>query len=83
MVRVTRAEAEMHDSLRPYVPKSLRSAVLANYHNSLWGAHRGEKATFREVASRYYWPEMYEEVREYVSKCDVCPGPPPSSGGFF
>ncbi|HAO43202.1 MAG TPA: hypothetical protein DCR53_22045, partial [Afipia sp.] len=38
----------------------------------MWGAHRGEKATFREVASRYYWPEMYEEVREYVSKCDVC-----------
>ena len=38
-----------HDSLRPYVPESLRLKVLNNYHTSVWGVHRSEKATFREV----------------------------------
>ena len=47
-----------HDSLRPYVPESLRLKVLNNYHTSVWGVHRSEKATFREVASRYFWPQL-------------------------
>ena len=46
--------------------------VMNNYHTSVWGVHRGEKATFREVASRYFWPAMYEQIRDFVSHCDVC-----------
>ena len=72
VVRVTRAETEMADTLRPFVPPELQKTIMQNYHNSIWGAHRNEKATFREVASRYFWPAMYEDIREYVSKCDVC-----------
>ena len=70
--RVTKNETEHADSLRPFLPPEQRQETLRNYHTSVYGAHRSEKTTFREVASRYFWPAMYEEVREYVSKCDVC-----------
>ena len=72
LCRRIRAEEESRDSLRPFVPPNLRKTILGNYHRSIWGAHRGEKTTFKEVASRYFWNGMYEDVREYVSTCDVC-----------
>ena len=46
--------------------------TMRNYHNSIYGVHRSEKATFMEIAKRYFWPGMYEDVREYISNCDVC-----------
>ena len=72
LCRTTKAEEESYDSLRPYLPPELHNTIIANYHCSIWGAHRGGQATFREVASRYFWPGMYEEIKDYVSKCDVC-----------
>ena len=45
---------------------------MRNYHCSIYGVHRSEKTTFSEIARRYFWPGMYEDVREFVSKCDVC-----------
>ena len=72
LCRKTVGRSDGHDSLRPYVPEKLRNAVMRNFHCSIWGVHRGEKSTFREIASRYFWPGMYEQVRDFVSKCDVC-----------
>ena len=72
LCRRTENDYDEDDSLRPVVPKNLRLHVLKNFHSSIWGCHRGEKATFREIASRYFWPGLYEDVRDYVSKCDVC-----------
>ena len=56
LCRLTQAGNELHDSLRPYIPKSLRQTIMQNHHNSIWGMHRSEKTTFREVASRFFWP---------------------------
>ena len=72
LCRLTENEHGGDDTLRPVVPESLRTRVLKNHHVSIWGCHRYEKSTFRDIASRYFWPGMYGDVREFVSKCDVC-----------
>ena len=37
--------SEGYDSARPFVPESLRPTVLHNFHNSIWGGHKGAEAT--------------------------------------
>jgi len=27
---------------------------------------------FDKIKSRYYWPQMYESIRQYVQTCDAC-----------
>ena len=36
------------------------------------GAHLGVDTVFEKIKERYYWPQMYEDAREYVSTCDSC-----------
>ena len=28
--------------------------------------------TYEKIASRFYWPGMAGEVRDYVATCDIC-----------
>ena len=71
---------------RIYVPGKLRTAVLRNAHNTVWGGHRNAVATFKEVVARYYWPAMDVECQRYVSSCELCQlakGLKPSRQGFL
>ena len=70
--RLTRAEHAHEDSLRPYLPKSLQDKVMHNFHTSVLGAHRSAASTYHEVASRYYWPGMQDDVVKFVSTCAAC-----------
>ena len=36
------------------------------------GAHLGIDAVFEKVKERYYWSQMFEDVRNYVRTCDMC-----------
>ena len=36
------------------------------------GGHFGRDKTYEKITSRFYWPEMAKEVREYVASCDIC-----------
>ena len=38
----------------------------------LTGGHFGRDKTYDRIASRFYWPEMSGDVREYVATCDIC-----------
>ena len=33
---------------------------------------KNEKKTFRRIVDRYYWKNMYEEIRTYVKICERC-----------
>ena len=56
--------------LRLYVPQNLKQKVLLQFHDS--NGHMGIDKTFDAIASKYYWPTLYKEVAEYVSKCITC-----------
>ena len=46
--------------------------VLYMMHNSPTAGHFSVDIMFEKIRSRYYWPQMYENIREYVKSCDAC-----------
>ena len=42
------------------------------FHNDPTAAHFATDAMFDKIRSRYFWPQMYEEIRSYVQACDQC-----------
>ena len=34
--------------------------------------HRGREGTYRRIADRYYWEELWKHVSRYVKSCREC-----------
>ena len=41
-------------------------------HNDPTAGHFAAEIMFEKIRSRYYWPQMYENIRLYVRSCDIC-----------
>jgi hypothetical protein len=54
---------------RPLVPAVLRRAVFEAIHGA---AHPGVRATCRLMASKFVWPGMAKQVREWARQCVAC-----------
>ena len=50
------------------VPTSMRRELLAVAHST----HIGIEGCIRRMRDTLYWPRMTTEVREYVSRCEIC-----------
>ena len=74
LCRVTEANdpTEGRDSLRPYVPTPLRVTIIRNFHDSIYGCHKGARDTYLQISSRYFWHKMDRDIKEYVSTCVQC-----------
>jgi len=46
--------------------------VLYMFHNDPTAGHFSVDKMFEKIRDRYYWPQMYENIREYVKTCDAC-----------
>ena len=46
--------------------------VLFNLHKEQSGAHLGIESTYEKVKKCYFWPRMYETVRNYIRICKNC-----------
>ena len=57
-------------SLRLYIPGQLRENVVVQYHDQ--NGHMGIDKTFEAIKQKYYWPNLYKELYDYVSKCITC-----------
>ena len=53
---------------RLIVPKSLRRQTIKELHAS----HQGVEATLRRARETLYWPNMKNEIKDHISRCDVC-----------
>lgn len=60
-----------YGTCRVLVPE-YRLAVLEDYHNSLFGGHRGMGKTYRRIRERYQWKGMKTDIHEYVRRCEKC-----------
>ena len=36
------------------------------------GSHLGTDTVIGKIKDRYYWPQMGEDVKEYIRTCDIC-----------
>jgi len=54
---------------RPYVPISHRKKIFDMFHNL---SHSGIKATTKLVGSRYFWPTLKPDVKNWCTECTAC-----------
>lgn len=54
------------------VPQALRDTLLFEAHDTKIGGHSRILRTFKRLSQQFYWPSMFQTVREYVSKCATC-----------
>jgi Integrase zinc binding domain/Integrase core domain len=60
------------DNLLRVLQRHELEPVLFMFHNDPTAAHFATDAMFDKIRSRYFWPQMYEEIRAYVQACDQC-----------
>uniref|UniRef100_A0A674NN42 Gypsy retrotransposon integrase-like protein 1 n=1 Tax=Takifugu rubripes TaxID=31033 RepID=A0A674NN42_TAKRU len=55
-----------------FVPSSVRPQVLECGHSSCFACHPGVRRTAEFVQRRFWWPNLQEDVQEFVGACTVC-----------
>ena len=55
---------------RPVLPSSLRQLVTERLHGGT--AHFGTDKTYALLKERFYWPNMYQYVSNFVTSCHTC-----------
>ena len=54
------------------VPKTLITQVLEDNHNQLTAGHMGIRRTYERIRSKFYWPGIYKDVKNWVKACKDC-----------
>ena len=54
---------------RPIIPVSMRDYLITEYHRM---GHFGVEKLYNLLQQRFYWPNMYRTVANYLSDCDIC-----------
>jgi hypothetical protein len=47
-------------------------STLHNLHGNILTGHFGIEATYNRARSRYYWPNLYKTITDYIKACDTC-----------
>lgn len=55
---------------RIVVPNANRTEVLKECHDN--AAHLGYTKTYARVCDRYWWPKMFQDVKQHVKNCIDC-----------
>jgi hypothetical protein len=50
----------------------LRTRILKEAHNSKFSVHPGATKMYRDLKDFYWWPNMKQDVADFVAKCLVC-----------
>ena len=56
--------------LRLLIPKHLRIFVVKQYHDQ--NGHVGVQKTFDSIRQKFYWPNLFKEIHNYVNECVLC-----------
>ena len=52
------------------IPICLRKEVLQEFHDN--NGHPGFDRCYVTLKEKYFWPKIYNDVREYCKTCDIC-----------
>lgn len=54
------------------IPKHLRPEVLRQNHDNVLCGHMGEDRTIARIQTKYFWPNMLNDITQYVKACLAC-----------
>ncbi|GFT51316.1 retrovirus-related Pol polyprotein from transposon 412 [Trichonephila clavipes] len=60
------------EELRVYILRSLREAIMQEFHDLPLAGHLGKRKTYLKLRDTFYFPYMRKYIFEYVSTCDRC-----------
>ena len=63
---------ETEPFLQLVIPETLKGDLIKAMHSSIGGGHVGLEKTYQKIRSKYFWPNSYKDVIEYVTTCEVC-----------
>lgn len=69
---IKESTGEDPDAWKLVVPSEDCERVLEQAHDSEQAGHAGVERTYRRLATFYYWPGMYRDVKRYVGRCTTC-----------
>lgn len=55
-----------------YIPTALRNQLLEIFHDDPLAGHLGQFKTFKRLQGLVYWPNLNQEVKQYIQACQVC-----------
>ena len=58
--------------LQQVIPLFGRRDILRYCHDDKTSGHLGVDKTLARVQQRYYWPGLQQDVRQYVTGCEIC-----------
>jgi hypothetical protein len=53
------------------IKQDQKHLILYSLHDEQ-GVHLGISSTYNKIKERYYWPNIYEDIKQYVQTCDIC-----------
>lgn len=77
-VQMSECEIDSDDLLRfrdrIWVPESepLRTKLIQEAHDSPLTGHPGRDETYRILARHWFWPNLSNDVKQFVRNCDIC-----------
>ena len=54
------------------IPTSKVHILLDTYHSSLIGGHTGITKCYQTISQRFYFPNLAENLRAYITGCHIC-----------
>jgi transposase InsO family protein len=54
------------------IPIPLRTELLRENHDDVTSGHQGVFKTLGRLKTKYFWPTMSKDVKNYVANCEVC-----------
>ena len=59
--------------LLPAIPPTMIQKIITDAHESGdIGQHSGIQRTFGRIANKFYFPQMFQKVKNYIQSCDPC-----------
>jgi hypothetical protein len=69
---IYKCDKRKQNNLLRLIRRSELEPILFMFHNDPTAAHFSADSMFDKIKSRYYWPQMYEDIRSYTKSCDAC-----------
>jgi transposase InsO family protein len=60
------------DTLVVWAPEAVRQEIIHGCHASRFAGHCGEFRTIERIQTRYFWPGMTNDVKNFIKSCSTC-----------